>query len=80
MWCWMTAYSIRKNSSTLVMAEWGHSEIKLGEFKLIVGILKNPDLFYHVGMVSECKAETNCGPCKHKDAISKFLKIAEFSV
>ena len=25
MWCWMTAYSIRKKFSTLVMAEWGQS-------------------------------------------------------
>ena len=59
MWCWMTAYSIRKNSSTLVMAEWGHSDIVSG--------------------LCECKAGTNCGPCKHKDTISKFLKIAKFS-
>ena len=27
----------------------------------------------------ECKAGENCGPCKHKDAITKFYNIAEFS-
>ena len=40
-------------------------------------------MFYQVDMVSgfcECKAGTNFGSYKHKDAISKFLKIAEFSV
>ena len=57
--------------------------IELGEFKFMVGSEKNPDLFYQVDMLSgfcECKAGANCGPCKHKDAVSKFFKIAEFSV
>ena len=50
--------------------------IELGGFKFLVGSEKNPDLFYQVDMLSgfcECKAGANCGPCKHKDAVSKFL-------
>ena len=57
--------------------------IELGGFKFLVGSEKNPDLFYQVDMLSgfcECKAGANCGPCKHKDAVSKFFKIPEFSV
>ena len=28
----------------------------------------------------ECKSGINYGPCKHKDAITKYFNIAEFSV
>ena len=56
---------------------------ELGESKFIVGSETNSDVFYQVDMVSgfcECKAGKKCDPCKHKDAISKFFKVAEFSV
>ena len=57
--------------------------VELGELKFLVASEKNPDIFYHVDMASgfcECKAGHNCGPCKHKGAISKFKNYAEFSV
>ena len=57
--------------------------VELGELKFLVASEKNPEIFYHVDMVSgfcECKAGSNCGPCKHKGAISKFKGYAEFSV
>ena len=44
---------------------------------------KNPDVVYHVDMISgfcECKSGMNCGPCKHKDAIAKYFNISEFNV
>ena len=56
--------------------------IDMGEFKFLVESEKNSETFYHVDMKSglcECKAGENCGPCKHKDAITKFYNIAEFS-
>ena len=28
----------------------------------------------------ECKAGSNCGPCKHKGAVSKYKNLAEFNV
>ena len=57
--------------------------IDLGENKFIVESEKNAEVFYQVDMVSgfcECKSGINCGPCKHKDAITKYFNIAEFSV
>ena len=57
--------------------------IDVGEYKFIVRSEKDPEIFYQVDMVSgycECKAGHNCGPCKHKGAISKFRKLAEFSI
>ena len=38
---------------------------------------------YYINMTSglcECKAGLNCGPCKHKKAISTHKGLAEFSV
>ena len=57
--------------------------IDVGEHKFIVQSEKNKEIFYNVDMVSgfcDCKAGRNCGPCKHKGAISKFKKISEFSI
>ena len=57
--------------------------IEIGELHFVVQSEINPEVFYRVDMLSglcECKAGNNCGPCKHKDAISKFCNIAEFSV
>ena len=28
----------------------------------------------------ECKAGSNCGPCKHKGSVSKYKILAEFNV
>ena len=56
---------------------------ELGDSKFIVESQSNPEVIYQVDMVSgfcDCKSGMNCGPCKHKDAISKYFKIAEFSV
>ena len=60
----------------------GDQIIEMGEFKFLVESEKNQETFYHVDMKSglcECKAGENRGPCKHKDAITKFYNIAEFS-
>ena len=56
---------------------------EIGEFNFIVESEKNLDVFYHVNMISgfcECKAGFNRGPCKHKRAIAKYKRFAEFSV
>lgn len=55
----------------------------IGESNFIVESEKVPDTFYYVNMKSgfcECKAGQNCGPCKHKKAISIHHNISEFSV
>ena len=33
-----------------------------------------------IGGYLDCKARSNCGPCKHKWAIAKFKNIAEFNI
>lgn len=55
----------------------------IGDSKFIVESEKNPDVVYHVDMISgfcECKSGMNCGPCKHKDAIAKYFNVSEFNV
>ena len=55
----------------------------IGENIFIVESEKSPEVFYRVDMSSgfcECKAGNNCGPCKHKRAISKHKGLAEFTV
>ena len=54
----------------------------IGETNLIVESESN-DMFYEVNMVTgfcECQAGNNCGPCKHKQAITKHKGITEFTV
>ena len=56
---------------------------EIGESIFIVESENNPDIYYHIDMKSgfcECKAGLNCGPCKHKSAISKHMGMAEFTV
>ena len=55
----------------------------IGESHYIVESESSPDLFYHINMISgycECKAGRNCGPCKHKKAVTKHYGVAEFCV
>ena len=55
----------------------------IGESNFIVESELSPDIHYYVNMISgfcECKAGLNCGPCKHKKAISTHKGLAEFSV
>ena len=57
--------------------------IEAGEYTFLVRSETNQDIFYHVDMASgfcECKAGSNCGPCKHKGAVSKYKNLAEFNV
>ena len=57
--------------------------IDIGENKFLVKSEQNEELFYQVDMLSgfcQCKAGSNCGPCKHKGAISRFKHIAEFNI
>ena len=51
---------------------------ELGDTKFIVESQSNPEVIYQVDMVSgfcDCMSGMNCGPCKHKDAISKYFKL-----
>lgn len=55
----------------------------IGESHFIVESESTPDVHYQVDMNSgfcECKAGVNCGPCKHKKAITKYKGLAEFTV
>ena len=57
--------------------------IEAGEYTFLVRSETNQDIFYHLDMASgfcECKAGSNCGPCKHKGAVSKYKNLAEFNV
>ena len=57
--------------------------IDIGDLKYIVESETKEDTFYRVDMRSgfcECKAGNNCGPCKHKAAISQICNVSEFCV
>ena len=55
----------------------------MGESNFIVESEASTDVFYNINMKSgycECKAGANCGPCKHKRAISEHTGLAECNV